>query len=168
MSKMASKASPTPLAYPHKKTHLSLREACFLGSIVYSSRPSGYLLSPPALPISWVIIERNFGTRTLWWGRLAKFTPIALNFSFPKHNSEKIDAEAEAPIPWPCDVNSQLISLMLGKTVGRRIRRQQRMKWLDGITDLIDMNLSKLWKMVKDREAWQCCSSHGCKESNMT
>ena len=44
-------------------------------------------------------------------------------------------------------------TLMLGKTVGRRIRRQQRMKWLDGITDLIDMNLSKLWKMVKDREA---------------
>ena len=48
---------------------------------------------------------------------------------------------------------------MLGKTVGRRIRRQQRMKWLDGITDLIDMNLSKLWKMVKDREAW-CAAIH--------
>ena len=152
MSKMASKASPTPLAYPHKKAHLSLREACFLGSIVYSSRPSGYLLSPPALPISWVIIERNFGTRTLWWGRLAKFTPIALNFSFPKHNSEKIDAEAEAPIPWPCNVNSQLISLMLGKTVGRRRRGWQR---LDSATNSMDMNLSKLWETVEGRGAWR-------------
>ena len=52
MSKMACKASPTPLAYPHKKAHLSLRETCFLGSTVYSSRPSGSLLSPPASALS--------------------------------------------------------------------------------------------------------------------
>ena len=52
---------------------------------------------------------------------------------------------------------------MLGKIEGRRRRGWQRMRWLDDITDSMDMSLSKLREMVKDREAW-CCSPWGCKE----
>ena len=93
----------------------------------------------------------------------------------PKGNQSWIfigrtNSEAETPILWPPDAKNWLTgkTLMPGKIKGGRRRRWQRMRWLDGMTDSMDMSFSKLRELVMDRGGLACCSPWGHKEPDTT
>ena len=109
-----------------------------------------------------VVLEKTLENLLSW----KEVKPVNFEGNQPWIFIGRTDTEAEASIVWPPVVKSRLFGKDpdAGKVDSRRGRRQQRMRWIDNITDSMDMNLSKLWEIGKDTEVWHA-AGHGVTKS---
>ena len=112
-------------------------------------------------PIQCTVIHHS-----LWWHLVSWRSERWVEMLEGKKDVLKLKLQSFGHLMWRADSFEK--TLVLGKIEGRRRRGRQRMRWLDSTMDSIDMNLSKLWEIVKDREAWGCCNLQGRKELDTT
>ena len=108
----------------------------------------------------------QYNDHSLWWHLLSWRSERWVEMLEARKDVLELKLQSFGHLMWRADSFEK--TLVLGKIEGRRRRGRQRMRWLDSMMDSIDMNLSKLWEIVKDRKARECCNPQGRKELDTT